>query len=128
MPDPACRFILLEVAMLRAEIIAIGSELLTPFRIDTNSLFLTRSLEDYGIRVLAKTIIGDDESGLAHAFSIAFSRADIIICSGGLGPTVDDVTRDALAAYLNIPLHLDTHVLESIEARFKKRNLRMPDI
>lgn len=113
--------------MLRAEIIAIGSELLTPFRSDTNSLFITRSLEENGIRLVAKTIIGDDETELAHAFQVAFSRADIIACSGGLGPTVDDLTREALANFLNVDLELHEDVLETIRARFRDRGMKMPD-
>lgn len=113
--------------MLRAEIIAVGSELLTPFRIDTNSLYITRSLEEHGIRLVAKTVSGDDETELAHAFSVAFSRADIIVCSGGLGPTVDDLTREALADFLNVPLNLHEDVLQTIEERFRSRNMKMPE-
>lgn len=113
--------------MLRAEIIAIGSELLTPFRIDTNSLYITRSLEENGIRLVTKTVAGDDETEIAHAFSVAFSRADIIVCSGGLGPTVDDLTREALANFLNLELEIHEDVLETIRERFRARGMKMPD-
>src|SRR5512143_1010690 len=113
--------------MLRAEIIAIGSELLTPYRIDTNSLYITRGLEANGIRLVTKTVAGDDETELAHAFSVAFSRADIIVCSGGLGPTVDDITREALADFLDLPLELHEDVLKTIEARFRSRGMKMPE-
>ena len=105
--------------MLKSEIIAIGSELLTPFRSDTNSLYLTRSLEERGIKVVAKSIIGDDLQDIVRAFSIAFNRSDIIIVTGGLGPTVDDLTRDALSEFLNVKFVLDEKVLQSIADRFK---------
>jgi len=114
--------------VITAEIIAIGSELLTPFRTDTNSLYLTRTLEERGIRVIAKSIVGDDHEHLVDAFRIAFARADVILCSGGLGPTVDDLTREALVAFLEIPLRLNPEILEWIEARFAKRGMKMPEI
>jgi competence/damage-inducible protein CinA-like protein len=113
--------------MIRAEIIAIGSELLTPFRTDTNSLYLTRSLEENGIKVVAKTVIGDEIDHLVAAFANAFERADVIICSGGLGPTIDDLTRDALCEFLNIPMHLDPEILHQIEERFKFFGRKMPE-
>jgi nicotinamide-nucleotide amidase len=113
--------------MLKAEIIAIGSEMLTPFRSDTNSLYLTRTLEERGIRVVAKTIVGDDQKELVRALEVAFVRSGIIICTGGLGPTVDDLTREAVAEFLQVPLILDPELLQSIEFRFRERNLRMPE-
>ena len=114
--------------MLKSEIIAIGSELLTPFRSDTNSLYVTRSLEERGIKVVAKSIIGDVLQDIVRAFSIAFDRSDIIIITGGLGPTVDDLTRDALSEFLNVKLVLDEKVLQSIADRFNVRGIRMPEI
>jgi nicotinamide-nucleotide amidase len=113
--------------MIKAEIIAVGSELLTPFRADTNSLYLTRSVEEHGIRVIAKTIIGDDLNQIAQSFSIAFDRSDVIISTGGLGPTIDDLTREALTKYLGIPLVLDKNILQKIERRFAERNIKMPE-
>jgi competence/damage-inducible protein CinA-like protein len=113
--------------MIKAEIIAVGSELLTPFRTDTNSLYLTRSLEGHGIRVIAKTIIGDDLNQIAHTISIAFERSEIIVITGGLGPTIDDLTREALAKYLGVPLILDQNILQKIEHRFAERNIKMPE-
>jgi competence/damage-inducible protein CinA-like protein len=113
--------------MIRAEIIAIGSELLSPFRSDTNSLYLTRSLEEQGIRVVAKTIIGDDLDSLVFAFGTAFQRSEVILCSGGLGPTIDDLTRDALCAFLQITMNLDPQILAGIEERFRKFGRKMPD-
>jgi nicotinamide-nucleotide amidase len=114
--------------MKRVEIIAVGSEMLTPFRADTNSLYLTRTLEEYGYAVTAKTIIGDDLQGIADTFDHAFARADVVIATGGLGPTVDDLTRDALAAFLKVPLRLDQEVMDRIAARFAKRGIRMPEV
>jgi len=80
--------------MLSAEIIAIGSELLTPFRKDTNSLYLTEKLNQLGVEVIFKTIVGDNREHLTAAASLAVSRAEIVIFMGGLGPTEDDLTRE----------------------------------
>ena len=85
---------------MNAEIIAVGSELLTPQRVDTNSLWLTERLNALGVEVVTKTIVGDDRERLAALFSAALSRSGIVILSGGLGPTEDDVTRDAVAQAL----------------------------
>ena len=82
---------------MNAEIIAVGSELLTPYRIDTNSLFLTAELNRLGVRVMRKTIVGDNREELREALEHALSHAEIVVCSGGLGPTVDDLTRETVA-------------------------------
>ena len=79
--------------MLRAEIIAIGSELLTPHRTDTNSLWLTERLNSVGIEVQLKTVVGDDEAILEESVRDALKRSEVIISTGGLGPTEDDITR-----------------------------------
>ena len=113
--------------MKKAEIIAIGSELLTPFRIDTNSLFLTRTLEEKGIAVVAKTIVGDNMEDLLFVFRTAFSRSDIIVCSGGLGPTIDDLTKQALAEYLGVPLEFHEDIWQTIVDRFAKRGLKVAE-
>lgn len=107
--------------MNNAEIIAAGSELLTPFRIDTNSLFLTEQLNLLGIAVTRKTVVGDHREGLSDAFRKAMERADLVISSGGLGPTEDDLTRDALSEAIRRPLHLDEQVLAGIRERFVRR-------
>lgn len=112
--------------MQRAEIIAVGSELLSPFRMDTNSLYLTRTLEDYGIALVAKTIVGDDLLELVNGFRVAFTRSDLIITTGGLGPTADDLTREALTEFLQIKLEFHPEILKNIEARFAKRGWKMP--
>ena len=109
-----------------AEIIAVGSEMLTPFRQDTNSLYLTAQLNDLGVQVAFKTIVGDSLAHLTSEASIAIARADIIIFSGGLGPTEDDLTREAAAAALGIPLHPDNDILAALYKRFAARQMVMP--
>jgi nicotinamide-nucleotide amidase len=109
-----------------AEIIAAGSEMLTPFRQDTNSLYLTEGLNDLGVTVAFKTIVGDSLDHLTGAARIAVSRADIVIFSGGLGPTEDDLTREAAAAALGVALHRDEALMGALVRRFAARNLPMP--
>ena len=114
--------------MLNAEIIAIGSEMLTPFRVDTNSLWLTERLNSMGIDVKLKTIVGDDESRLEETIRDAMKRSEIVIATGGLGPTEDDITRKIFARVLKRRLILDDDILEKLKARFAKRNMPMPEI
>ena len=109
-----------------AEIIAVGSEMLTPHRQDTNSLYLTDGLNDLGVQVAFKTIVGDNLSHLTSAASIAIARADIVVFSGGLGPTEDDLTREAVAASLNLELRSDPAVLTQLYKRFAARQMVMP--
>ena len=109
-----------------AEIIAAGSEMLTPYRQDTNSLFLTAGLNDVGVQVGFKTIVGDSLDHLVSAARTALIRADIVLFSGGLGPTEDDNTREAAAIALNLDLHRDETLLASLRERFAKRNIPMP--
>jgi nicotinamide-nucleotide amidase len=108
-----------------AEIIAAGSEMLTPHRQDTNSLFLTAALNDLGVQVAFKTIVGDNIDHLTGAARIALSRADIVIFSGGLGPTEDDLTREAAAAALGLPLFRSDALLAGLAKRFAARNIPM---
>ena len=108
-----------------AEIIAVGSELLTPFRQDTNSLYLTAQLNSLGVEVAFKTIVGDDRKHLVHAATVALARADILIFSGGLGPTEDDLTREAVAQALNLQLRRDPEILQAIERRFAEHGWKM---
>jgi nicotinamide-nucleotide amidase len=110
---------------VNAEIIAIGSELLTPFRQDTNSLYLTEKLNQLGVEVICKTIVGDNREHLTRAASQALSRADIVILMGGLGPTEDDLTREAVADALELELRRDPEILASLERRFAARKLKM---
>jgi nicotinamide-nucleotide amidase len=111
-----------------AEIIAVGSEMLTPFKVDTNSLLVTSRLNELGIQVLAKAVVGDDQPSLAALFRQALARADLVVLIGGLGPTADDVTRDVVAAVLGRPLAVDAEILQRIERRFAARGYRMPEI
>ncbi|HNJ43415.1 MAG TPA: molybdopterin-binding protein [Acidobacteriota bacterium] len=110
--------------MLQAEIIAIGSELLTPYRSDTNSLWLTSQLNALGISLRQKTIVGDDEQCLEDALRDALKRSSMIISTGGLGPTEDDITRKVFSRVLKRPLILHQDILDHIRKLFESRNLR----
>jgi nicotinamide-nucleotide amidase len=114
--------------MLNAEIIAIGSEMLTPFRFDTNSLWLTERLNSMGVEVKLKTVVGDDEARLEETVRDAMKRSEIVIATGGLGPTEDDITRKIFARVLKRQLILEDAILEKIRARFARRNMPMPEI
>ena len=109
-----------------AEIIAAGSEMLTPFRQDTNSLYLTARLNELGVSVAFKTIVGDNFEHLTSAAKIAISRADIVVFSGGLGPTEDDLTREAVGAAMGLKLRRDTEILTGMYKRFAARRMTMP--
>src|SRR5687767_7142033 len=111
-----------------AEIIAVGSELLTPFRIDTNSLFLTGQLNELGIAVRGKAVVGDDRNDLAVGLRSALSRVDLVVMTGGLGPTDDDLTRDVVAEVFDTPLEEHPELVADIEARFARRGVPMPSI
>ena len=113
---------------MNAEIIAVGSEMLTPDRLDTNSLFLTGELNALGVEVVAKHIIGDDRDRLANAIQRAVSSAQFVVVSGGLGPTEDDVTRDAVASALDRRQIFNAAISDAIEERFRKMNRVMPEI
>src|SRR5687768_10906926 len=117
-----------EAGFSRAAILAVGSELLTPSRIDTNSLFITEQLNLLGIDVVFKGVIGDDREELATAVRQALERVDLLVCSGGLGPTDDDVTRDVVAEVLGLPLAEDESITERIRERFASRGMQMPEI
>lgn len=110
---------------MNAEIIAIGSELLTPFRQDTNSLYLTEKLNQLGVEVVLKTIVGDSRERLVSVAQHALLRSDIVIFMGGLGPTEDDLTREAVAEALGVVLHRDEEVLTKLKERFASRGYKM---
>lgn len=114
--------------MLTAEIIAVGSELLTPFRTDTNSLWLTDRLNSVGVEVRLKTIVGDDDARLEETIRDALKRSVVVVLTGGLGPTEDDITRKIAARALSRRLSLDEKVLEEIKAKFLHWGRKMPDI
>lgn len=113
---------------MKAWIIAVGSELLTPFRLDTNSLLITERLNAIGIHVRMKAVTGDDVDELAGVVGRAVVDADVVVCTGGLGPTEDDVTREAVARALGLTLDLDEAILDRLQDRFSQRGLAMPAI
>jgi len=100
--------------------------MLTPFRQDTNSLYLTERLNELGVSVAFKTIVGDNIEHLTSAARIAISRADVVIFSGGLGPTEDDMTREAVASALSLGLRRDAEILTAMYKRFAARRMTMP--
>jgi nicotinamide-nucleotide amidase len=110
---------------VNAEIIAVGSEMLTPFRMDTNSLYVTEQLNLLGVDVVFKSIVGDDLRRLVAAAQHGLFRSDILIFSGGLGPTEDDLTREAVAEALGLSLRRDPEILNRIEQRFAERGWTM---
>ena len=103
---------------MKAEIIAVGSELLTPDNIDTNSLYLTHRLNEAGCMVCLKTIVGDDLNDIAGILRSALQRSDVVILCGGLGPTEDDLTRSAVAGVLERSVTVDEGILETLRQRF----------
>jgi nicotinamide-nucleotide amidase len=112
---------------MTAEIIAIGSELLTPQRMDTNSLYLTDQLNGLGIEVVTKCVIGDNQDRLADAVHRAVSRSGVVVLCGGLGPTEDDLTREAVAAALDRKLIYHPEITEVLEQRFAQLKRKMVD-
>jgi len=112
---------------MKAEIIAVGSELLTPDKIDTNSLFLTEELNKLGIEIVRKTVVGDDRALLLEAFRDAVNRVPLTIASGGLGPTEDDLTRETVEELLGRRLVRNDAIVRAIEARFRSFGRVMPD-
>ena len=109
-----------------AEIIAVGSEMLTPFRQDTNSHFLTKQLNGMGVVVAFKTIVGDNFDHLVGVTRTAIDRSDIVIFTGGLGPTEDDLTRECVAAALGVDLRRDHDLVAAMYTRFAERRIQMP--
>jgi nicotinamide-nucleotide amidase len=113
---------------MKAILIAVGSEMLTPFRLDTNSLTVTERLNAIGYEIQSKAVVGDDLPAIVGTLRSAVGTVDLIVCTGGLGPTEDDLTRDALAELLGVPLDVDAAILETIRARFTTRGMEMPPI
>ena len=114
--------------MTRASIIAIGSEMLGPSRVDTNSLKITSALEDFGVTLVRKSVIGDRLEDLVDEIRHCIGRSDILVISGGLGPTEDDLTRDALAKAFHLKMELDPSIVDRIEKRFAARGYKMPEV
>ena len=113
---------------MNAEIIAVGSELLTPQRLDTNSLFLTDQLNGLGVEVITKYVVGDDRELLADTVRRAMSRSQFVILSGGLGPTEDDVTRDAVSLALDRKMIFHPEIADQLEQRFRKAGRKMAEV
>ena len=113
---------------MNACIVAIGSELLTPLRMDTNSLRITERLNEVGFDVRLKAVVGDEIADLARVVAVELPGVDVLICTGGLGPTEDDITRDAVAQVIGVPLEFQPEIFERIRQRFARRNIVMPDI
>jgi nicotinamide-nucleotide amidase len=112
---------------MKSEIIAVGSEMLTPYRQDTNSLYLTEKLNEIGVTVAFKTIVGDRRKDLISAIRTALARIDILVLMGGLGPTEDDLTREAVAEALSLTLHRDSAVVGALHARLATMRIPMPE-
>jgi len=118
---------MIKTNLLKIEIIAVGTELLTPYHQDTNSLYLSRRLNDLGMNVRFKSIVGDSRDDLLECIRNARSRSDLIFACGGLGPTQDDRTKEAFAAAFGKKLIFQPKILSEIEKRFRKRGLQMTD-
>jgi nicotinamide-nucleotide amidase len=112
----------------KAEVIAVGSELLGTARLDTNSLFIAGQVSSLGIVLQAKAVVGDDRDAIAEHLAGAVSRADLVILTGGLGPTDDDLTREAVSKLTGRPLEEDPSLVQIIAARFARRGLQMPEV
>ena len=116
------------MVIVRAEVVAVGSEMLTPTHLDTNSLFITERLNELGIDLQGKSVAGDDRAVLKAIVADALRRSDLLILTGGLGPTDDDLTRDVVADLIGHPLEYHAEIFELIEKRFAARGLRTPQI
>lgn len=110
-----------------AEIVAVGSEMLTPFRQDTNSLYLTGQLNELGVNVAFKTIVGDNLLHLTSVARTAIARSDLVIFMGGLGPTEDDLTRESVAEALGVELRRNHDMVAAMYKRFAERRISMPE-
>ncbi|MGZ3523905.1 MAG: CinA family nicotinamide mononucleotide deamidase-related protein, partial [Thermodesulfobacteriota bacterium] len=113
--------------MMKAEIITIGSELLLGQLVDTNSSYIAKRLAENGIELVRTTTVGDDLQRMKEVIREASHRSEIVITTGGIGPTEDDLTREAIAEVFERPLTFQPHLMEQIEALFKKRGFRMAE-
>jgi len=113
---------------MKACILAVGSEMLTPTRVDTNSLSITARLNEIGYEVRLKAVVADDLDELTNVIRAALEWADLLVTTGGLGPTEDDLTRDAVARVLDVPLDVDETIVERIQERFARRGMTMAEI
>ena len=113
---------------MTAAILAVGDELFAPGCVESNSVFLTEQLARYGIPVGFRAVVGDDEQVIAFSTESALKRNDLVFLTGGLGPTSDDLTRDAVSSALGLELSLDETILDGIRARFERRGITMPEV
>ncbi|MCI0470692.1 MAG: competence/damage-inducible protein A, partial [Candidatus Aminicenantes bacterium] len=113
---------------MRAIFIAVGSELLDKEKIDTNSIYMAQKLQEKGILTDMKVVVGDDITNLSWIVKNASRRAQLLIITGGLGPTEDDITREAVAEGLKRDLEFKEEIAAEISERFKKRGITMPEI
>ncbi|MCU1245058.1 MAG: CinA-like protein [Acidobacteria bacterium] len=113
---------------MNAAIIAIGSEMLGPTRVDTNSLKVTNVLERYGVGLIRKSVVGDELAEITAEIDFALGQVSVLVMTGGLGPTDDDLTREALAKALGLELEVDQSIIDRIEARFAARGWKMPEV
>ena len=113
---------------MNAAIIAIGSEMLGPTRTDTNSLKITAVLEQYAVPLVRKSIVGDKLADLVAEIRFAAAQADLLVVTGGLGPTEDDLTREALAEACGLSIHVEQSIIDRLEARFAARGWKMPEV
>jgi nicotinamide-nucleotide amidase len=113
---------------MKAAVIAVGSEMLGPVRVDTNSLKITSVLESYAIPLVRKSIVADDLQDLTDEIRYSFDRTDLLILTGGLGPTEDDLTREALTAAFGLEQQLEQSIVDRIAARFAARGWTMPEV
>ncbi len=111
---------------MKSEIIAVGSEMLTPYRQDTNSLYITEKLNEIGVLVAFKTIVGDRRKDLVRAVRTALERSDLLVMIGGLGPTEDDLTREAIADALSLTIKRDAQIVAALHARAAAWRITMP--
>src|ERR1051326_2239325 len=113
---------------MNATIIAVGTEMLGPTRVDTNSLKAPAVLETYGVPLVRKSIAADSLADLIDEIAFASAHSDVVITSGGLGPTEDDLTREALSEAFGLELQVDQSIIDKIEARFRARGTKMPEV
>ena len=113
---------------MNASIIAIGSEMLGPTRVDTNSLKITAALEDFGVAVVRKSVVGDRLQDLVDEMRYCTDHSDVLIVTGGLGPTEDDLTREALTEAFGLKTEVDQSIIDRIEKRFAARGWKMPEV
>jgi nicotinamide-nucleotide amidase len=126
--DGQGNFLYLKMIMITAELLTIGDEILYGQIVDTNAQWMSVALSNAGIKVIRKTSVGDQEEDILKAFAEAESRADIILITGGLGPTNDDLTKPCLVKYFNCALKMHEEALAEVTAFFKSRGRELTEV